>query len=129
MSPPGRAPHLGGLSSGAGVRKRLDEIAQETAASQDLATSITLRQALKRTRDLRAKTQTTDNKEVEVAKAAMAAAQSKLDAVIAKQAEHTANFDAEEAKLLEALRKAEDTPTRQTTVAPPPTNSVAAATG
>ena len=81
------------------------------AASQDLGTSITPRQALKRMRDLHAKTATTDSKVVEAAKVAMAAAQTKLDAAIAKQAE--ANFHTEEAKLLEALRKVEETPHRE----------------
>ena len=100
----------------AGVRKRLEDISQQMAVSQDLGTSITLRQALKRTRDLHSKMSINDNRDVEAAKAALAEAQTKLDTAIAKQAEHVAKFHAEEAKLVDALTKAEEKPKEQEVV-------------
>ena len=65
---------------------------------------------MKRTRDLHSKAIAADAKAISEAQQAVTAAQEKLDAANATKAQREQDFLAEEAKLLEALRKAEVEP-------------------
>ena len=97
------------MSAGAtaGVKARLAELQALTSPQTSLASSITLRTALKHTRDMNDKADKEEVKSIEAAQEALRKAQARLDAAKAKRDIRIANFCKEEQKLLAAVDKAE----------------------
>ena len=98
--------HLGAEAT-AGVRARLAEIRARSSPQTSLASSITLRMALKNTRDIHEKAAKKDTRDIEAAQEALQKAQERLSAATDKRDARVVAFRAEEAKLLTALQKAE----------------------
>ena len=89
------------------VRAKL-AMAKTLAPKVALESSITLRTALKQTRDLHEKANSADEKAIEAAEEAVKKAQEHLTAVRTKKEERLDTFKQEESKLLAALQKAEE---------------------
>ena len=108
---------------------KMEAAAQALAPKVALETSITLRTALKNTRELHEKANKSDDKAVETAEEGAKKAQEHLTAAQAKRDERVKTFKQEETKLLEALKKAETGPTPgQGTLHQPPGQGTAGLT-
>ena len=99
--------HLGEAAI-AEIQQRIKKVTQGAAAQQELSTSSTLRQALKATRAQHMRETQAADKEEEAADQALVKAQERLDAARKRKSDLDAEFGAEEAKLLQALKKAEE---------------------